>query len=80
VTETKQFFSLMIERLPDGGYVVTDGSFRRDQHVFAAQLFASSTIDEALRFIRDKLEPRTGEIKGGAIGKPSPVGIAFTGV
>jgi hypothetical protein len=47
--------ALRIERLPHGGYVVTDQPGR---DCFVAQLFASSEIDGALGFIKGQLEPR----------------------
>jgi hypothetical protein len=44
-------------RLPEGGYMVI--SETRPLESFASQpLFASTTIDEALGFIRDKLKPQ----------------------
>lgn len=45
---------LTIQRLPQGGYVVQDG-YRPDD--FTQQRFACTTIDEALKFIRDKITP-----------------------
>lgn len=46
--------TLTIQRLPQGGYLVQD-SYRRDD--FSQQHFACTTIDEALKFIRDKITP-----------------------
>lgn len=47
-------FSLTLVRLPDGGYLVQD-PYRRDN--LCMQHFACSTIDEALKFMRDKIFP-----------------------
>lgn len=60
-----KYFSLLIERMPDGGFIVVDGSFRREPGNYAAQLFAATTIDEALKFMRDKLSPTVGAQIGG---------------
>jgi hypothetical protein len=54
VDSSRQHFALVIASLPNGGYVVSDlqqpgGGF------VSTFLFSSTTIDEALKFIRDNL-------------------------
>lgn len=48
--------ALEIQKMPDGGYVVGDGLVRpgdwRQMH------FAATSIDEALKYIKSKLEPK----------------------
>lgn len=54
--EKGPYFALAIQRMPEGGYLVVDdplygsGDIRRFY-------YAATTIDEALRFIRNKLAP-----------------------
>lgn len=51
-------FNLQLMRLPQGGFMVTDGSFPgEDQYRMRQFHFASTTIDEALKFMRDKMQP-----------------------
>lgn len=45
---------LVLRRLPHGGFVVTD-LYRPE--AFTSELFASSSIDDALQFIREKVRP-----------------------
>ncbi len=45
---------LALVRLPQGGYVVQD-AYQPDR--FNSQHFASTSIDEALKFMRDKILP-----------------------
>lgn len=45
---------LTIQRLPQGGFIVQAGYRPGD---FTQQHFACTTIDEALKFIRDKISP-----------------------
>jgi hypothetical protein len=47
-------YSLTLVRLPQGGYLVQD-PYRRDE--FCQQHLACTTIDEALKFMRDKILP-----------------------
>lgn len=47
--------SYAIEKLVDGGFVVRDAWMRGDH--MDSLLFASTTIQEALAFIRQKLDP-----------------------
>lgn len=54
---SRDHFSLIIDRMPEGGFVVTDGGYRRDPGSLSMPMFASTNIGEALAFIRDKLAP-----------------------
>jgi hypothetical protein len=47
-------FSLCLIRLSEGGYVVQDGA-GWDSNRMMMQYFASTSIDEALQFMRDKI-------------------------
>jgi hypothetical protein len=47
---------LNIQRLPEGGFLVTG---RHYQGMVTPFLFASTTIDEALKYIKRKLTPTT---------------------
>lgn len=47
-------FQLALVRLPQGGYIVQD-AYQPDR--FNSQHFASTSIDEALKFMRDKIMP-----------------------
>lgn len=83
--------SFIIEKMPEGGFVVTDAGYRADPARYCPPLYSSTTIDEALRFIRNKLEPHKGPhdirgnpitmeqmdagMKGVVLGKPSPAGV-----
>lgn len=49
-------YSLTIERMLHGGYLVTD-AYRGDIGNLRALRFASTTVDEALGYIRDKIKP-----------------------
>lgn len=51
--EKKNVFKLQIERMPDGGFVVLDGFVRGDYY---GPRFASTSIEEALKYCRKKLE------------------------
>ena len=51
---SRQHFSLVIASLPNGGYVVSDWSQPNSGFV-TTFLFSSTTIDEALKFIRENL-------------------------
>lgn len=46
---------LTLKRLPSGGYVVRD-AYGRDG-AFSEERFACTTIDEALKFMRDAINP-----------------------
>jgi hypothetical protein len=46
---------LTIERMPHGGFIVILG--RKEPGFMRAPVFASSTIDESLQFIRDTMNP-----------------------
>ncbi len=51
-------FSMTLERMPQGGYVVLDGRSDRDSMGgFRGPQFASTSIDDALKFMRDKIKP-----------------------
>lgn len=52
---------LRIDRLPEGGFVVTEARYPGMQ---AMCLFACLDIDAALGFIKDKLAPETCAISG----------------
>ena len=47
----------VVEKLPEGGFVVLDASFLRAPNIQASALFASASIGDALGFVRHKLEP-----------------------
>lgn len=55
-TDLRNNLALEIRKMPDGGYVIGDGyDFEgryRNMH------FASTSVDEALKYIKGKLEPR----------------------
>jgi len=62
--------SANITRLPNGGYVVSDGMFRDDCR---SQLGAFSTIEEALEFVKFVIEPakpQQGKMKDILYGNP----------
>ena len=44
-----------IDRLPEGGFVVT--RIGSEQNMMGVCVFASSRIDQALGYLRDKLDP-----------------------
>lgn len=49
---------LTLRRMPQGGYVVEDAiSIRTDPGRFCIQRFASSSIDDALTFMRNAILP-----------------------
>lgn len=52
--------TLVIGKAPEGGYIVSDGfgdvGFRPPPFMFAA-----TTIDETLKFVRSKFEPKVGK-------------------
>jgi hypothetical protein len=48
---------LRIERLPDGGFVVSEASAVRETPYFYGPLFACTDIGEALAYIRKALDP-----------------------
>ena len=52
-----EYFSLIVERMPSGGFVITDGTYRFDRSTLAMQLFACTTIGEAMSFVASKLDP-----------------------
>ena len=45
-----------IRKMSEGGYLVGYATWRSDS--YNPPFFASSTVDEALKFIRAKLEPK----------------------
>ena len=47
-------WALTLERMPQGGYVVKQGHLNPGD--YTETCFASTTIDEALGFIRDKVK------------------------
>lgn len=49
-------FALTLVRMSNGGYVVQD-SYLGERNFPTLQHFACTTIDEALKFMRDKLAP-----------------------
>ncbi len=48
---------LMLRRLPDGGYLVAKIGGQFDVTLY---LYAATTIDEALKYMRDLIEPVGG--------------------
>lgn len=48
---------LEIRKMTDGGYLVAPAE-RREGYCQIGPCFASSTIDEALKYIKGKLEPK----------------------
>jgi hypothetical protein len=61
----ESYSALNIDRMPEGGFVVTDAGWRNDPSRYCPPLFACTDIGEALRFIRDKLAPAVGAQIGG---------------
>lgn len=53
----KAHLPLRIERLPDGGFVVSETSTFDDNGNFRGPLFASTSIASALEFIARRLDP-----------------------
>lgn len=49
-------FSLEIQKMPEGGYIVGDGSMRPGD--FRQLRFASTSIDEAMKYVKSLLEPK----------------------
>ena len=47
--------TLSLMRLPEGGYVVQDTWYGLDHGRTIVQHFASTSIDDALKFMRDKI-------------------------
>lgn len=47
---------LEIRKMPDGGYIVGDG--QRDYGDYRMMRFASTSIDDALKYIKGNLEPK----------------------
>lgn len=47
---------LVITKMPDGGYLVTDGL--RNDGFGRIDRFASTSIDESLKYIKSQFEPR----------------------
>jgi hypothetical protein len=52
-----QYTTLIVERMPEGGFVVTEGGFLRDPSRYSPPLFAATTICDALAFVQAKLAP-----------------------
>lgn len=55
--------ALVIARQPEGGYLVTDASWLREPSRYCPDMFACTTIGEALAFVERKLsgiEPKDG--------------------
>lgn len=54
--------SMTLMRMPEGGYLVTDAyRLDDDRGRFHSFHFASTTIDEALKFMCDKIKPDDAE-------------------
>lgn len=51
--------SLTLERMKEGGFLVTDAWRSNNAGMIMTLHFASTTIDEALKFMRDKVQPIT---------------------
>jgi hypothetical protein len=49
--------ALELQRMPDGGFLVLDGRRERDLGYYRGPCFASTSIDEALGYMRDKIKP-----------------------
>jgi hypothetical protein len=57
--------ALTLERMVDGGFLITDG-WRSNTLGMSMQLFfACTTIDEALAYMRDAMTPIEAEKKNG---------------
>lgn len=54
-TEIKKIDALEIYKLPEGGFLVRD-CYRPEGFSSTGPCFASTTIEEALRFVKKKLE------------------------
>ena len=70
-------WALTLTRLPHGGYVVEDGyGYGRETGRMHVRHFASASIDDALKFMRDKITPisptsdpvGTSQVSGGGNG------------
>lgn len=57
LAEQSSTTELEIRKMPDGGYIVGDGY--RGDNSWRQLNFASSSIDEALKYIKGKLEGET---------------------
>lgn len=53
IYDDKKVFGLQIQRISDGGFLVLDG-YRPD--TFTGPRFASTSIEEALKYCKKKLE------------------------
>jgi len=51
--------NLEIQKLPDGGYMIGDGFSRSGD--YRQMRFASTSIDEALKYIKARLEPKVAK-------------------
>lgn len=49
--------AMTLMRMPSGGFLVIQGRPRDGFDSYAGPVFASTTIDESLKFIRDKVKP-----------------------
>lgn len=56
MTEQGSKDCITILRLRDGGFVVSDGP--GNEQMWRAELFAASTIDETLEYVRSVLVPK----------------------
>ncbi len=52
---------MRIQKMNDGGYLVMDSKEYDGGARHFPFLFASTTIDEALKYIKSKLEPKAGK-------------------
>jgi hypothetical protein len=50
--------AMTLMRMPSGGFLVMQGRGGRDDYgSYSGPVFASTTIDESLKFMRDKVKP-----------------------
>jgi phosphoribosylamine-glycine ligase len=60
MTETKEHIPLLVERMPDGGFLVGEARFSGE--LYNGPLFAATSIGEALEFIARRLDPAALEV------------------
>lgn len=55
-TTTAEIWAFEIQKMVDGGYLVGDGLGRQGD--YRQMRFASTSIDEALKYIKSRMEPK----------------------
>lgn len=70
--------SLQLQRMPHGGFVVSDGRLAGSDGYLTQHHFASTSIDEALKFMRDAINPVSATV--GIIHKDHAAGLSAAGI